>query len=262
MLKSRKFICYALILLLCCVVIGCRQGIDTERDTGGTTGEEEPGDNSGAGSGEVNDEDEEAEAAPEQAIRLKATADQLALRKTPGTKDKPADDVLVRLNQGDELFLLNSHDNESEKDGFIWWEVKAGAQAGWVAAKYLVMVDFADGGLIEGHITYPAGNIPEDFTVAAEHRVTGQSYITQEKISDAKYHFGVGFKLNVPPGSYFVYASCSDVPDYRAYYDEYTANMFEIDSYDSTAAYAPIPVTVTPGVHIDDVLVGNWWKQQ
>lgn len=70
---------------------------------------------------------------------LGVVGSRVAIRKTPGTTNKPADDVLERVSTGDTLELINNHDNNIKIDGYIWWEVyslKTGIE-GWVASEYL-----------------------------------------------------------------------------------------------------------------------------
>jgi hypothetical protein len=63
----------------------------------------------------------------------------LAIRSSPGTNDKPEDDVLDRVPGGRILELKNKHENTALKDGHIWWEVLDPSTRieGWAAAKFL-----------------------------------------------------------------------------------------------------------------------------
>ena len=63
----------------------------------------------------------------------------LAIRKSPGTRDKPEDDVLYRVPGGRILEVKDKHNNTILEDGYIWWEVKdvSTGNAGWAAADFL-----------------------------------------------------------------------------------------------------------------------------
>ena len=63
----------------------------------------------------------------------------LAIRKSPGTKDKPGDDVLDRVPEGRILKITDKHENSVLEDGYTWWEVKDTVTgiSGWSAADYL-----------------------------------------------------------------------------------------------------------------------------
>ncbi|MCK4579942.1 MAG: VWA domain-containing protein, partial [Dehalococcoidia bacterium] len=83
-------------------------------------------------------------------VQVYNTGSTLAIRKTPGTKNKPADDVLKRVPDGWVLKVLSTVDengNTVVKDGFTWWKVEESEyesqpNTGWVAKKYLKEVSF------------------------------------------------------------------------------------------------------------------------
>lgn len=107
-------------------------------------------------------------------------------------------------------------------------------------------------GIIEGHIVYPSAGVPLDLQVVAENLSTGQKFSPGSIISHTKYPTGFGFVIQVPPGDYHIYAF-NPGDDYRAYYDEYVQSNYTVDSHEK------IIVTITAGMHVDDVVVGNWW---
>ena len=67
------------------------------------------------------------------------TGSNLFIRKTPGTKDKPDDDIIDRVPRGRLLKVIDKHDNNVVIDNFTWWEVKDPRTeiTGWVASEYL-----------------------------------------------------------------------------------------------------------------------------
>jgi pimeloyl-ACP methyl ester carboxylesterase/Mg-chelatase subunit ChlD len=83
-------------------------------------------------------------------VQVYNTGSTLAIRKTPGTKNKPSDDVLKRVPDGWVLKVLSTVDengNTVVKDGFTWWKVEESKyesqpNTGWVAKKYLKEVSF------------------------------------------------------------------------------------------------------------------------
>lgn len=72
-------------------------------------------------------------------IEVEVTGDGLAIRKTPGTSDKPEGDVIQRVNSGHVLEVISKHDNAVIHDGYTWWEVynPSSNVAGWSASRYL-----------------------------------------------------------------------------------------------------------------------------
>ncbi len=281
MQRYRKCLFVMMLILLLLLIPGCRgtrqgSGDEMPADTG-TKGEpedrgpekeqeQEEGTGEEAEDKQEEEDEEEKEAdqegeAEEEAfsreIQLVVTVDSLALRKTPGTEDKGPDDVLARLKEGSKVFLQDLHDNEVEADGFLWWEVydPDSREKGWCAAQYLLYGEAHRTGTVDGSITFPGGHIPDGFTVVAEDAETGQEYKTDEIIYASKFMFGVGFSLQVPPGNYYFYAVEPFNMDYRAYFDEYVQKEFSGDSFEA------ILVTVQEGDLVEEVIVGNWWRE-
>lgn len=76
-------------------------------------------------------------------------------------------------------------------------------------------------GFIEGSLSYPSNYIPKDMSVCAINLTTEKEYCTSEQIYDPKYTYTVGYKIEVPAGSYNVYATVPAQKDYKAYYSQY-----------------------------------------
>ncbi len=63
----------------------------------------------------------------------------LAIRKSPGTENKPEGDVLDRVPRGRILNVIDQHGDSRIKDGYTWWEVedKETGHTGWTAAEFI-----------------------------------------------------------------------------------------------------------------------------
>ena len=63
----------------------------------------------------------------------------LAIRKSPGTKDKSGGDVLDRVPEGRVFKIIGKHENSLLKDEYTLWEVKDTVTgiSGWSAAEFL-----------------------------------------------------------------------------------------------------------------------------
>lgn len=78
-------------------------------------------------------------------------------------------------------------------------------------------------GTIEGSLSYPSSFIPKDMKVCAQTLDASKKYCTSDHIKDSKYTYGEGYKLNVPAGTYYVYAyiTKTDGTDWKAYYNKF-----------------------------------------
>ncbi len=61
-------------------------------------------------------------------------------------------------------------------------------------------------GFIEGSLSYPDGEVPDQLRVCAEDIITDFLTCTTDKIQDSRFEHGVGYRLEVPPAKYYVYA--------------------------------------------------------
>ncbi len=258
----KYWVVFTLVLLLLFTLSGCKvyNRVIGGEPVEGETPEENVNENDGAeDSQEAGEEQQAQEDIIRKDIQLMVTGDNLALRNSPGTQNKQAEDILARLKRDQAVFLQNKYDNQVEIDGYVWWEVydPLSELKGWCAAKYLgsSSTETPGQGTIEGSITFPAEDLPDGFTVVAEEVATGREFATDQIIYDSKYRFGVGFIINVPPGNYYLYAFEPDAADFKAYYDEHMQSDFEINSYEK------IVVPVMEGQQFADVLVGNWWRE-
>ena len=111
-------------------------------------------------------------------------------------------------------------------------------------------------GTIEGSFSFPSEGIPEGLKVCAENQDTKEVYCTDQHINDPKYTYGLGYILEVPAGTYFVYAMAPG-DDYQAYYSEFVTCGLSVDC----PSHEPISVEVKVGVTISDVDPQDWYNQ-
>lgn len=115
-------------------------------------------------------------------------------------------------------------------------------------------------GTITGSISYPSEFIPEKLTVCAENVYNRGVFCTQDKIKDSSYEYGVGYKLNLPEGSYYVYAYLPnedlDKVAYKAYYSEFVLCGLEY----SCQSHDPVLIDVKAGSVVSDVDPQDWYK--
>ncbi len=105
-----------------------------------------------------------------------------------------------------------------------------------------------DVGVIEGSLAYPSDFIPPDMRICAKNTQTGEEYCTEEHIKDEKYTYGEGYKIEVAPGDYFVYANLSSWGDYNAYYSEFVTCGMKVEC----PSHEPILVSAEKG----DIVIG------
>jgi len=111
-------------------------------------------------------------------------------------------------------------------------------------------------GTIEGSLSYPSEFIPFDMEVCAQNVSTRELYCTSEHIKNSKYTYGVGYKIEVPAGDYYVYASTQMVPGYKAYYSE----SVTCSQGSGCFSHDPIRVKVSSGKTVSGVDPQDWYK--
>ncbi|RJO59978.1 hypothetical protein C4544_06435 [candidate division WS5 bacterium] len=115
----------------------------------------------------------------------------------------------------------------------------------------------SDKGFIEGSITYPSEQIPADLVVYAENIDTGEVYETSDRITDDRFTIShTGYKIEVPEGSYYMYAKMASDPAKKAYYNKFITCGMSVDCADTTK----IVVEVTAGETVENITVGDWWN--
>jgi hypothetical protein len=112
-------------------------------------------------------------------------------------------------------------------------------------------------GTLTGSLSYPSEGIPKSMKVCALNLTTSQEYCTSEQIKGGKDEFlyGIGYKLEVPPGEYHVYAFLTGQPEVKAYYSEFVTCGLKYDC----PSHQPIKVTVKGGQITKKVDPGDWY---
>ena len=120
-------------------------------------------------------------------------------------------------------------------------------------------------GMIEGPLSYPSEEIPQDLKICAQNQETMEEFCTQNHIYDNKYRpseytVGVGYKLEVPVGDYQVYAFVPQAPDWQAYYSNYVicANS---GLYENCVLHDPITITVFKNQTTPNIEPGDWYAE-
>jgi hypothetical protein len=119
-------------------------------------------------------------------------------------------------------------------------------------------------GVIEGSLSYPSEFIPDDMTISAENLATKKIYSTSRHLKARKYQYQVGYKLEVPPGDYHVFAYLPDPAkygagyskDYRAYYSEFV----KCGMTGKCPSHAPITIKVRGGQTVSSIDPQDWYK--
>jgi hypothetical protein len=112
-------------------------------------------------------------------------------------------------------------------------------------------------GFIEGSLSFPSEGIPENMFVCAETTEGEKVICTDNQIKDEEFQYGVGYKLEIEPGTYFVYAKTPD-SDYKAYYTEFVNCGMSVDC----DSHKKIMVEVKNGQITSEVDPGDWYIQE
>jgi len=113
-------------------------------------------------------------------------------------------------------------------------------------------------GFIEGSMGYPSEGIPLDIKVCADNLDNQQTYCTNERLEGEQYKYHVGYKLEVPEGSYYVYEMHTAF-DYHSYPAGYKAYFSEyVVCGESCTDHTPIKVPVTAGETTPGIDPTDW----
>jgi hypothetical protein len=120
-----------------------------------------------------------------------------------------------------------------------------------------LLPDDTDGetGTIEGSVGYPGEGIPENMKVCAENIDTADEYCATGLLNGSQYTYGKGYKIEVPVGSYYVYAQ---VPgdSYQAYYTEFVTCGQDV----SCPSHDPILVEIeSSGDTVSSIDPQDWY---
>ncbi len=111
-------------------------------------------------------------------------------------------------------------------------------------------------GIIEGSLGYPSDFIPADMKVCAENTITKKQYCTDKHIKDTKYTYGEGYKIEVPVGNYYVFATIPSWGNYRAYYSEFITCGLSV----KCLSHEPILITVKTSETVTGINPQDWYK--
>ena len=119
-------------------------------------------------------------------------------------------------------------------------------------------------GTIEGSLSYPSNFIPE-MGICAENERTGEEFCSSEIKKDKKYMYGSGYSLEVPFGTYNIYAQLVDPEsigsgynkNYRAYYSEFVTCGMDV----KCESHKPIDVEVIGGETVSNINPQDWYAE-
>jgi hypothetical protein len=108
-------------------------------------------------------------------------------------------------------------------------------------------------GTITGSLGYPSEVMPEQI-ICAEDLTEKSIFCTKKNIQDQKFKHGIGYELEVPAGTYHVYA---EVPgnDYQAFYSEFVTCGFDVNC----PSHEPISITVTRDETVSGIDPQDWY---
>lgn len=110
----------------------------------------------------------------------------------------------------------------------------------------------AQHGVIEGSLGYPSEFIPP-LKICAENLVTQMQRCTEAHIKDVKYQHGVGYRIEVPPGTYHVFANDTEK---NAYFSSAVNCGLKLGCNN----HQPIAVTVHSGQTLTDIDPTDWYN--
>ena len=117
-------------------------------------------------------------------------------------------------------------------------------------------------GIIGGSLSYPSDFIPE-MGVCAKNKKTKEEFCPYEMIEDEKYKYGFGYSMEIPAGTYSVYAQLTDPKsigaelgkNYKAYYSKFVTCGMSVEC----KSHKPIDVKVSGGKTISNVDPQDWY---
>lgn len=114
---------------------------------------------------------------------------------------------------------------------------------------------------ITGELSYPSDFDFPRMIVCAEAVAAGSIHCTDKRIQNRRSN-KVTYKLRVPAGSYYVFATVvngddpvEDVRGYKAYYSEFVKCGLKVDC----PSHDPVKVSVRAGQTITGINPGDWY---
>ena len=109
-------------------------------------------------------------------------------------------------------------------------------------------------GTIEGSLSFPSSGIPDTLEICAENTKTEESICTGEIQKSDDYEYGFGYKLELPPGLYTVYARLPNDP-YRAYYSDFVICGLVA----SCPSHKPVVIEVATNMTLSNIDPQDWY---
>lgn len=109
---------------------------------------------------------------------------------------------------------------------------------------------------IQGSLSYPSEIIPEDMEVCAQDIDNSEIYCEFEKLESDRFDYGVGYRLQVPGGHYYVYAYIPERPEQKAYYNEFV----ECGLSANCPSHEKIVVEVESGELVTGINPQDWYN--
>lgn len=147
--------------------------------------------------------------------------------------------------------------------GYSWCETKNKCLRTW-EEECQAQNQKAGKGFIEGSLGYPSEGIPE-MNICAENVSTKVLTCTSKKINNRKYTYGEGYRLEVPTGTYYVFATLlpagaggSAFANYKAYYSEFVTCGIDANC----PSHAPVKVVVHVNQTVPQIDPIDWYNVQ
>ena len=111
-------------------------------------------------------------------------------------------------------------------------------------------------GFIEGTVAYPSDGNPTDLKIYAENISTSKTYmIPFSKINDPNtFTDETKYTIEVPVGTYYVYAMTGIMHDYMSFYSEFVTCGLNVDC----PSHDPIKVSVAEGKTTHKIDPNDW----
>lgn len=110
-------------------------------------------------------------------------------------------------------------------------------------------------GIIEGPLTFPSDFIPTNMIVYATNIETDKNYSTSEHITNSRFKYGKGYRLEVPIGKYYIFTRLGPLDGARSYYNQCMKDVFEDKS--TCSGHDKIIVEVFENQTTTDIMAGN-----
>ncbi|HEX7017314.1 MAG TPA: hypothetical protein VF209_00170 [Patescibacteria group bacterium] len=109
-------------------------------------------------------------------------------------------------------------------------------------------------GFITGSLSFPSEEIPADMKVCAVNQQSQTETCTTDHIETEEEPYGLSYRIEVPEGTYTVYAQLPDQAQ-KAFYSEFVTCGLSVDC----PSHEPIPVEVAAGETVNNVDPHDWY---